>query len=718
MSRVIKSPGAFVRADVIGSAVIGLVALAARLIYLAQARSHPLADKVIMDARSYWEWSDRLAKGDWLGDQVFYQAPLYPYFLGVLKSLFGADLGDVKLVQAVLGAGACVMMFLAARLWMSAAGLDAVRARRVGLRAGLVLALYPPAIFLDSLIQKANLGVVWMTLLLWLLARVWVRPSAWRALGLGMVMGLLMLTREETLLLAPVVGLVTAAAGWRWCRAAAKGDAAPRQPWRLVGMSLVMLVVGMAGVLGPVAWRNHRVGGEWVLTTSQAGPNFYIGNNPAATGIYAPLRPGRSNTPFERRDAFELATEAMGRPLTPTEVSRYWMGQATDFIFNQPVKWLKLMGRKCVLLINRYETPDSEDQYSFEEHSWLLRGLGVIGHLGVLAPFAAAGFVLSLRYWRGLWPVYAVLATVSGAVVLFYVFARYRFPIVPTMLPLVGLAMVEVVERVRRREWRSLGMPAAAAVALAIPANWTLFDKQAKLSGTISNAGAAVAQAGDDAGAIKLYERALALRPESPDTLTNLALSQARLGRLAEAEQTMRRAMAMRPDDPRINFRLGTLLVELNRAPESLPFLKKAVELAPQDVDARVNYTTVLSMLRRHADLVVLLRESIKRDPGNLSHAANLAWTLATSTDDAVRNGREAVGVIREAIARAPSPSADLTDILAAALAETGDFAGAAAASQQAINLANKPGSGIGAEMVAGFRARQDLYRAGKPARE
>lgn len=705
-------------ADAAAAAVIGAVALVARLVYLAQAKTHPLFDKIIMDARSYWDWSDRLARGDWMGDQIFYQAPLYPYFLGVLKSVLGADVGMVRAVQAVLGSAACVLMFLAARAWMTAAGMDASRARRVGLVAGLVLAVYPPAIFLDSLIQKANLGVLWMTLLLWLLARVWLHPGGWRALGLGVVTGLLMLTREETLLLAPVAGVVTAVGTWRWHRAPTPPAGAASRPMRGVAVSVVAFAAGLAAVLGPVAWRNHRVGGEWVLTTSQAGPNFYIGNNPSATGIYAPLRPGRSNTPFERRDAFELAAEAMGRELTPTEVSRYWTNKAMAFITGEPVKWLRLMARKAVLLVNRYEPPDSEDQYSFEEHSWLLRGLGWVLHLGVLAPLAAAGLVLSLRHRRELWPLYAVLATVAAAVVMFYVFARYRFPIVPAMLPLAGLAVVELVDRVRARRWRGLGLPAAAAVAMAVPANWPLFDARAELSSTISNAGAAVAQSGDDAGAVKLYERALALRPDSPDTLTNLALAQARLGRPVEAEQSMRRALALRPDDPRINYRLGTLLVELNRAAESVPLLKKAVDLAPQDADARANYITVLTLLRRHGELAAVLRDSMKREPDNLGHAANLAWTLATSPDDAVRSGREAVEIVRGVMARAPSPSADLNDILAAALAESGDFAGAVAASQQAIDLAEKPGSGLGPEVVAAFKARLERYRAGKPTRE
>ena len=65
-------------------AIVSL-AFAVRLAYLLEAQALPLFHATVSDARSYWEWSDRIAAGDWLGDTVFYQAPLYPYFLALVK---------------------------------------------------------------------------------------------------------------------------------------------------------------------------------------------------------------------------------------------------------------------------------------------------------------------------------------------------------------------------------------------------------------------------------------------------------------------------------------------------------------------------------------------------------------------------------------------------------------------------------------------------------
>src|SRR5436190_7166122 len=119
-----------------------------------------------------------------------------------------------------------------------------------------------------------------------------------------------------------------------------------------------MFVGGVAVVLTPVALRNAYVGGGFYVTTSQAGPYFYIGNNPRADGTYQSLRFGRGAPEYERQDATELAEAALGRALSPAEVSSYWLDRGLDFVISRPEAWLKLMVRKVALLFNATETLD------------------------------------------------------------------------------------------------------------------------------------------------------------------------------------------------------------------------------------------------------------------------------------------------------------------------------------------------------------------------
>src|SRR5687768_13354729 len=63
---------------------------------LWQIETIPLYYNLAGDGRTCDEWAQRIAAGDWLGSGVFYQAPLYPYFLAVLQFVFGHDLWLIR----------------------------------------------------------------------------------------------------------------------------------------------------------------------------------------------------------------------------------------------------------------------------------------------------------------------------------------------------------------------------------------------------------------------------------------------------------------------------------------------------------------------------------------------------------------------------------------------------------------------------------------------
>ena len=153
------------------------VALIVRLVHVWQIRRSPFFALLMGDSRGYDEWARRIAAGDWFGTEVFYQAPLYPYVLGVIYAAAGRHLLLVRLVQAVIGSASCALLALAA------AGLFATRAhpehgRRAGIAAGVMLALYAPAIFFDGLIQKSVLDVFFVCLALWLISRAETAEAA------------------------------------------------------------------------------------------------------------------------------------------------------------------------------------------------------------------------------------------------------------------------------------------------------------------------------------------------------------------------------------------------------------------------------------------------------------------------------------------------------------------------------------------------------------
>jgi 4-amino-4-deoxy-L-arabinose transferase-like glycosyltransferase len=122
--------------------------------------------------------------------------------------------------------------------------------------------------------------------LLFVCSRFQRKPSWKASLGIGVLLGLAALFRQNSLALLPVIWL------WiLWVQRASKTreTAAPRA--RAWSTSLA-LAVGCMLAVAPSAMRHALISGEWIPITVGGGINLYIGNNPAANGRVAADLPG------------------------------------------------------------------------------------------------------------------------------------------------------------------------------------------------------------------------------------------------------------------------------------------------------------------------------------------------------------------------------------------------------------------------------------------
>lgn len=600
-----------------------LLALAVRGVVLWEISSTPLFDVPLGDGRQYVAWASEIAGGAWLGEETFYQAPLYPYFLAVVRTLFGADMAAVKILQAIFGALAAVLVALAGRRFFDAP---------TGLLAGLVLALYPPAIFFDGLVQKTSLALLLTAAFLALLGRLADGTEPGRrtelpatatatatitAAGAGAVLGLLALTRENALVLVPVVGV--------WL-AVAVGAPARR---RLLRTGVFAL--GLAAVLLPVGLRNLAVGGELLLTTAQLGPNFYIGNHAGADGRYRPLRAGREDARVERRDARELAEADLGHSLDAAEVSRYWLRRTLRDVAEAPVDWLKLLGRKARLLVAAREIVDTESLEAYRQVSRLLDLLAPLLHLGVLAPLAAAGLWTTRGRWRRLAVLYGVALAFAASLVAFYVMARYRFPLVPIVALFAAAGARDLVILIRERAWRGLLPAAGLAVLVAIVAHWPLPFSTSPVATTWYNLGVVLFENGDDAAALDALERAAAAKPD-------VAAVQHQLGRVhlaraevdAAAEHTAE-AVRLDPSHAAALAQLGHLRILEGRLDDAEKLLTRAVELDPADALAHNLLANLLAQDSRLDEAAAAYEAALAIDPDLADARFKLGLLLAAA---------------------------------------------------------------------------------------
>jgi 4-amino-4-deoxy-L-arabinose transferase-like glycosyltransferase len=518
------------------AAVWFILALAIRLVYVVETRNAPTLRHLVGDAAGYYQWAQEIAAGDWLGKQSFYQAPLYPYVLAVWFRIAGDEVWKVRCLQAVFGS------FAVALIWFFSL---AFFGRRIAVTAAVLLAFYPPAIFFDGIVQKSSLDGLMVCALLAAIAQFLRRRSMASSITAGVLLGLLSLTRENAIIWAPLIAL------WIWIQCRQKcvpsesavlvqprgrfsletngGGAESCRPIRAF-TAFVAFVLGLAIVLVPVGARNRLVGGEWSLSTFQAGPNFYVGNHQGAPGYYVPLVRGHE-TPFhERADATRLAEQTAGRELTAREVSHFWMSKATREIRNGPADWLRLIGRKFMLLLNRYEVGDVESLYVYRESSIVLSALRFL-HWGTILPLALLGVWLTRSEWRVFWVLHAMVASMAVSLIAFYVMARYRYPLAPLLMPFAAAAVVQVYDSWRARHFRRVATYLAVLTAVAIPVDWPVCDEVRLNALAKMNIGVALAQDGEIEQASAFFRDAVAAHHGSAEAHNNLAQSLALLGR-------------------------------------------------------------------------------------------------------------------------------------------------------------------------------------------
>jgi tetratricopeptide (TPR) repeat protein len=242
------------------------------------------------------------------------------------------------------------------------------------------------------------------------------------------------------------------------------------------------------------------------------------------------------------------------------------------------------------------------------------------------------------------------------------------------------------------------------------------------------------------------YRESLRFDPTFALAHNNLGSVLEKQGLLAEAQAEYLAILRLNPADTTAHTNLGAVLVKQGQLEEGRSEFAESLRLDPTLVLARNNLGAVLQMQGRLWEAQAVFAEGLRLDPGNatahhnlatlllrqgqfedamahLAEAARLrpsdvavhqlrAWIWATCPEAKLRDGRRAVASATRACELTGWKEAGTLATLAAAYAETGDFAQAVTWQTRASELLRDE------PRRPAFRHQLSLYEARQPYRE
>ncbi len=611
--------------------LIGVLGMAAlfRAVYFFELFDSPFGRHPILDAAYYFGWARKLAAGGFRFAGDYSGNPLYPYFLAFLVRFLQAGPVLIRAIQHLLGILTCWLVFYCGRKIFNPV---------IGLLAALLYAVFPPAVFYEGwLLSPALEAFLLAALLATLLAADGRFRRGW--LGGGILAGLLLLARPSLVPLGAAAWIVLGSQGEGFRRRGAK--------LLLFGAGLLLPLI-----LFSLHYYFHEQ--EIVFISPHGGENFYIGNNPEASGLG--MMPGfaRGIPELQRKDFREEAERLTGRELTSGQSSRFWLERGLAFIRAKPLRFIRFLFFKVYLF---FCGADFFDNYSLEFFRGQFSLLAFPFSWRILSALALGGFIAARPRGRPATLLHIFIACYIFSIVLFFVTSRLRIQIVPLLGLSASAVLVEIFHNWSHRRW----LPAAGETVLV----GILFvflagpDYRPPASAVCTTAAEVFAREGEMERAVEYLEKAReeAGREYLPITFSSyrryLAWAQVELkrgneeeaekivarildavksrpgalhfeianvwaenSRYDKAEEHYRATLASDPDDFRALNNLGLALKKQGKMDQATEVFAAAVEINPYYAPARGNLGTLYLELGDWDKAAREFQAALELDPG------------------------------------------------------------------------------------------------------
>jgi tetratricopeptide (TPR) repeat protein len=550
-------------------------ALTLRIIYFLQVRSnYPGWDTPTIDPLFHDLWAKQIASGDLLGSGPFFRAPFYAYLLGAIYAVFGPSFTAAKIIQHIIGAFSCSMIFIIADRYFS---------RKIAVLSGFIASFYLVFIYFEDELLLDSLLVLFSVVLILILLRLYDDPRRRLFLAAGIILGIASITRPNFLVMLPVIAI--------WVVYAF--DLAIKE--KITG--LIILTAGCALIISPVTVRNIVVGNDNVLIASQGGINFYIGNNERASG-YTALMPEFGPT-WQYSDCEYLAkleTGRLGQEMKQSEVSAFYYKKALNFVLDRPLQWSSLIFKKLFYFWNSYEISNNQNLYFFRKFAPVTIILPPL--LFLIAPFSLIGLWMVFTKDRRYHIITLFVIAYMASVVAFFVNGRFRLPVLPFLIILSVYAIFQTINYIKQKKMKSLVYVLLALLILIPICNIDFFNiRHNSFAMSRFSLGNVYLKKGLKQKALEQYSRALELEDCVPSAHLNRGIIYFGEKDFENARSEFNLELSSCKRSPQAHNNLSVLDRLSGDYESALNHAIEAIKQSPQYLEAYINKILALGRL-------------------------------------------------------------------------------------------------------------------------
>jgi len=340
------------------------------------------------------------------GRPTSFKEPFYSFFLALVYRLFGRSYTIVRVIQAVLGAFTCALVFLITRMIFDT---------RTGLISALLVCFNPALIASTEHLYTENFFTFLLSVIMYLICRQMRENGIASLIFIGFMMGIAALTRSM-LFFFPVVLLLFA--GKRLFSYSANRR-------KSIFCSVLLLLVFVCTIL-PWTVRNWRIHRRFVPISTNTGINLYSSYVPKDGKLY-----GFTTVNETTKKAKELY-------MTEVDRSNYLVCETLRYIRNNPLTVLKLEVLKVA--------------YFWSPFDWEVIGYGVYNCMyGFIIPFFIFGIAVTRKRLRDLSPLYLPILYAFGIALMTYGSPRFRLPFEPYISIVAAVGILHFVGAFSRK---------------------------------------------------------------------------------------------------------------------------------------------------------------------------------------------------------------------------------------------------------------------------